>query len=101
LRYWNYCINISALLLFSASLIFMVYIPVLKLLGIFQGSENVPSDVIGVFNDIIIWSSSSIISTVRRSEFDCPTPLINTVSPVQILFPQFVMLNLDPMEQIP
>ena len=60
----------------------MVYTPVLISPGIFQGSENAPLDVIGVFNDTISWLSSSNISTVRRLESDCPTPLINTISPV-------------------
>ena len=56
------------LLLFTASLTNMVYVPALISLGIFQGSENEPSDVIGVSNAITIWSSSSIISkhTTKR-----------------------------------
>ena len=71
----------------------MVYVPVSKPVGTVQGRENAPLDVIGVCNDATSSSLSLVILISRRLASDCPIPLIIMMSPMQIAFPQFVMLN--------
>ena len=43
----------------------MVYVPVSKSLGIVQGRENAPLDVIGVCNDIISSPLSLVIFNLK------------------------------------
>ena len=75
--------NISLLSLFWSSVIVIVYVPVSIPCGITQGTENVPSEVIGVSNVSTITPSWSVTSICRRLVSDFATPLIATVCPVR------------------
>ena len=68
--------NTVTVSLLSASLTVIVYIPISRLLGITQGTENEPSAVIGVSNIAIIVSFSSAISISIRLSSDYAIPLI-------------------------
>ena len=73
--------NIVTMSLFSASFTVIVYVTISRLLGITQGTENVPSLVIGVCNVAITTSFTSAISMPIRVSSDFAIPLIVIVWP--------------------